>query len=166
MGVNRGTILRCLCGVFDNETKAIPDSYRSATVFDELGTLFFSNVFENDPSPLNPNEEACYISHDDGNSWNDPVYVAGDSSNGSGHFTTSLADRDYIAADRDSSSKFFGNVYIGVGRYCVSVLSDRRVSLDRSWCELVVAGSRFCKYRIISRPGSRVWAGWGALYYL
>ena len=51
------------------------------------------------------------ISHDAmGIRVNDPRYVAGDSSNGSlAILHTSSADRDYIAADRDSSSKFFSN---------------------------------------------------------
>ena len=84
--------------VFNNATDP-------GVVFDQTGTLFFSNVFLQDPGP---NEEACYKSTDDGESWQSPVYVGGDTN----FFDVSQADRDYITVDRDSNSNFFGRVYI------------------------------------------------------
>ncbi len=95
--------------IFDGGTQQFSEATDPGVVFDESGTLFFSNVFENDPGLFDPNEEACYVSHDDGQLWNDPVYAGGDTNS---NVTTSVADRDYIAADRDSGSTFFGNVYI------------------------------------------------------
>jgi hypothetical protein len=92
---------------YDDGSVEYSEATDPGVVFDQSGTLFFSNVFENNPGTYNPNEEACYTSHDNGQTWNSPVYVGGDTIG-----FTSLADRDYITVDRNSLSAFFGRVYI------------------------------------------------------
>jgi hypothetical protein len=92
-------------GFFDDGTIEYNEATDPGVVFDQSGTLFFSNIFLQDPGP---NEEACYKSTNNGQSWQTPVYVGGDTN----FFDASEADRDYITVDRDSTSKFFGNLYI------------------------------------------------------
>ncbi len=92
-------------GYFDGGSVAFDNATDPGVVFDQSGTLFFSNVFFQYPSPNN--EEACYKSTDNGQSWQAPVYVGGDTTG-----LVSEADRDYITVDRDSSSPYFGRVYI------------------------------------------------------
>ncbi len=92
-------------GFFDNGTQQFYEATDPGVVFDQTGTLFFSNVLLQDPGP---NEEACYRSTDIGQSWQSPVYVGGDTN----QLDASQVDRDYITVDRDSLSIFFGRVYI------------------------------------------------------
>jgi hypothetical protein len=92
-------------GYFDGGSVAFDNATDPGVVFDQTGTLFFSNVFYQFPAPNN--EEACYKSTDNGLSWQVPVYVGGDTTG-----IESEADRDYITVDRDSTSPYFGRIYI------------------------------------------------------
>ncbi len=92
-------------GYLGGGTQQFENATDPGVVFDQSGTLYFSNVFYQGASE--PNEEACYKLTNDGLSWQAPVYVGGDTTG-----TFSEADRDYITVDRDTSSPFFGRVYI------------------------------------------------------
>ncbi len=95
---------------FNDGSQEFSEATDPGVVFDQSGTLYFSNVFLYfKGSFTGANEEACYSSTNNGQSWQPPVYVGGDTGT---QFTTSVADRDYITVDRDSNSPYFGRLYI------------------------------------------------------
>jgi hypothetical protein len=77
--------------------------------FDGEGTAFFSNVFYDDVGiPAPANEVGCYTSSDGGVDWSVPNVVSADA----GASATTLADRDFMAVDRDPNSPNYTRVYV------------------------------------------------------